>query len=254
MSEKNWKADGVGLLASIGVLVPDDDGVPESEFWTMAPEGVSVHTERVPFGDPLKYSDPPGPDHATEVLAKLQLDSIVFAYTTGSYILGVKGEQSLTARLEKRSNGIPILLPTIAAAAGFRELTAHRVALFHPPWFPDDAVQKGVEYFQSQGFEVVHASHLAPARATFHPNMGKSPSAAEVYAWVRDHTPSDAEGIFLGGNGFRSIGVIAALERDLGRPVITANQAALWYAMRLAGAYAELRDYGLLFEKNLPRK
>jgi maleate isomerase len=43
--------------------------------------------------------------------------------------------------------------------------------------------------------------------------------------------------------------MIAALEEDLGRPVLTANQVALWYALRLAGVGAEVDDYGQVFKK-----
>jgi maleate isomerase len=71
--------DGSGWRARIGVLSPDDDIVPESEFWTMAPDGVSVHVARVPLGDVRTFSDPPGPDNATELLARLPLHSIVFS-------------------------------------------------------------------------------------------------------------------------------------------------------------------------------
>ena len=66
-----WKPDGSGWRARIGVLTPDDDTVPESEFWTMAPDGVSVHAARVPLVDVRTYSDPPVPDNATELLARL---------------------------------------------------------------------------------------------------------------------------------------------------------------------------------------
>jgi len=62
------------------------------------------------------------------------------------------------------------------------------------------------------------------------------------------------EGVFIGGNGFRAIGVIAALEEDLGRPVLTGNQVAFWYALRLAGVGAEVDDYGQVFRKNPNRK
>jgi maleate isomerase len=42
-------------------------------------------------------------------------------------------------------------------------------------------------------------------------------------------------------------GVIAALEGNLGRPVLTGNQVAFWYALRLAGVGAEVDDYGQVF-------
>ena len=60
-------------------------------------------------------------------------------------------------------------------------------------------------------------------------------------------TPANAECIFIAGNGFRTIGVIAALEEDLGKPVLTGNQVAFWYALRLAGGTAQVNDYGQVF-------
>jgi maleate isomerase len=105
-------------------------------------------------------------------------------------------------------------LPCVAATAAFRALAVPRIALIHPPWFTEDTVQKGSAYFQEQGFQVVHAGHMTPARE----NTEVNPE--ETYEWVRRHVPSNADGVFIAGNGFRTIGVIAALEEDLGRPVL----------------------------------
>jgi maleate isomerase len=114
-------------------------------------------------------------------------------------------------------------LPCVAATAAFRALAVPRIALIHPPWFTEDTVQKGSAYFQEQGFQVVHAGHMTPARE----NTEVNPE--ETYEWVRRHVPSNADGVFIAGNGFRTIGVIAALEEDLGRPVLTGNQVVFWY-------------------------
>jgi maleate isomerase len=52
----------------------------------------------------------------------------------------------------------------------------------------------------------------------------------------------------IGGNGFRAVGVIAALERQLQCAVVTANQALLWAALRAAGADSStVTSYGRLF-------
>jgi pimeloyl-ACP methyl ester carboxylesterase len=109
-------------------------------------------------------------------------------------------------------------------------------------------------FYKDQGFEVVHASHLTPARKVPHPNLGSDVNPAEIYEWVRKHAPSNMEGVFIAGNGFRAIGVIAALEEDLGRPVLTGNQVAFWYALRLAGVGAEVDNYGQVFKKKPNRK
>ncbi len=233
-----WQPDGSGWRARIGVLTPHFDPVPESEFWTMAQEGVSVHSARVLFVDSSTFANPPHADDATELLAAIPVQVIVFAFTTSSYLLGGEGEQSLKVRLEKRSGGIPVLLPCIAAGAAFHALGVRRIALIHPPWFADDVNQSGVRYFQGKGFDVAYASQLKPSRKFTEINP------AELYEWVRKHVPTAAEAVFIGGNGLRAIGAISALEEDLGRPVLTANQVAFWYALCKVGVRAPVNRYG----------
>jgi hypothetical protein len=41
--------------------------------------------------------------------------------------------------------------------------------------------------------------------------------------------------------------MIEPLERDLGKPVVTANQAVMWHVLRLAGVGAPMPDLGSLF-------
>jgi len=48
------------------------------------------------------------------------------------------------------------------------------------------------------------------------------------------------------GNPGPTIGVLEVLERDLGKPVISSNQACLWRALRLAGALEGIPGFGRL--------
>jgi maleate isomerase len=101
--------------------------------------------------------------------------------------------------------------------------------------------QQGARYFQSQGFEVVRNG---PAGL---PSDQQAIRPSQLYEWVRAHTPKSADAVFIGGNGFRAIGVIKALEEDLARPVLTANQVAFWHALRLTGTRAPIVGYGRIF-------
>jgi maleate isomerase len=74
----------------------------------------------------------------------------------------------------------------------------------------------------------------------------------QLYQWARAHVPPSAEAVFVGGNGFRAVGAIQALEEDLGRPVLTANQVALWHALRLSGTRGPVTGYGRIFEHEPP--
>jgi maleate isomerase len=242
------RPDGDGWRARLGVLTHDDSAISESELWTMAPDGVSLHTSRVFFADLATFANPPGPEEAADLLARLPLQAIIYAWTVGSYLLGTSGEHELISRVEKHSNGIPVLMSAPAATAAFRALEAQRIALIHAPFFTDDFDQKGAAYFQERGFDVVHVSHMMPPAEIPHPNTGSVATPAHIYEWVRSHVPSSAQAVFLGGNALRAIGVIAALEEDLRRPVLTANQVSLWYALRMAGVEAKVDGYGQLFK------
>jgi len=68
-----------------------------------------------------------------------------------------------------------------------------------------------------------------------------------VYEWVRAKTPSQAQAVFIGGNGLRAVGAIRALEETVRRPVITANQVLLWAALRAARLRTDITGYGRLF-------
>jgi maleate isomerase len=250
-SKSRLQPDGSGWCARFGVLTHDDSTISESELWTLAPDGVSLHTSRILFRDLATYADPPGPENAAELLGRLPLQAIIYAWTVGSYLLGTAGEEELMRRVAQRSNGIPVLMSAPAATAAFHALEADRIALIHGPFFTDDFDHKGAAYFQERGFEVVHVSHIMPPVAVPHPNTGSVARPPEIYEWVREHVPSSAQAVFIGGNAVRAIGTIAALEEDLRRPILTANQVSLWCALRLAGAGVSVENYGQLFTRPL---
>jgi maleate isomerase len=251
-----WQPDGWDVRRRIGVLTPHADVGPESELQAMAPEGIRIHAARVPFGgiatggvmDPTiplapveAFVQPPHIDEALSLLAAAPVAAIGIGFTSSSYVTGADGERKLVDRLLERSEGIPVVATCASAVAGLRALDARRIALIDPPWFDAELDQLGAEYFKSQDFDVVfHAPCGLPSNQ-------RSINPTELYDWIIRHTPEEADAVFIGGNGFRSVGVIAALEEDLGRPVLTANQALLWGTLRAARSHPMPRRYGALF-------
>jgi maleate isomerase len=255
-----WQPDGWGQTR-IGVITPDGDIVPEMEFNALAPDGVSIHTTRIPFGgyrpggkmdptianDPVRaIADPPAVDDAADMLAMAPLHAIVFGFTSSSWVRGAADDAALKSRLEARTRGIPVVITSAAAAIAMDALSAKTVALISPSWFSAEMAQQGARYFQSQGVEIVYS---APAGL---PSDQQAIQPEQLYSWVRSHVPKNAEAVFIGGNGFRAISVIKALEEALDRPVLSANQVAFWCALRLSGTRAPIVNYGRIFEFDLP--
>ena len=255
-----WMPDGSGTRARIGVLTPHMDAVPESEFQALAPAGVSIHSARVPLGmvgsdgEIIPHVDaeiakafaaPPAVDDAAGLLCAVKPKAIVLAFTSSSYILGADEDEKLKSRLEKRTKNIPVIIQSSALVIALKILHAERIALIHPPWYSDDLDALGAAYFQNQGIDV-----LSHGQAKLRDDYGDM-TPDQIFDWVTTHTPDNADAAVIGGSGFRATGAIAAIEAPLGRPVLSANQAAFWLALRLSGIADALNGYGQIFKKQL---
>jgi maleate isomerase len=255
--EAAWQPDGWDADVRIGVLVPEADVGPESELQAMAPAGVAIHAARVPFGamrpggamDPTiplapvrAFAEPPYIDDAAEMLAAAPLGAIAFGFTSSAYAIGLDSEAAMISRLQTRTRGIPVVAASSATVSGLRALGAGRIVVVSPPWFDPALSELGRRYYESAGFEVVLSS------ACGLPSDQARITPADLYGWVCTHTPADAEAVVIGGNGFRAVGAVAALEKTLERPVLTANQALLWAAVKAAGGDpSTVEGYGRIF-------
>jgi maleate isomerase len=253
-----WQPDGWSFRARLGIIVPHAAIGTESELHAMAAsaDGISIHATRVPLGvmraggvmdstialEPVRaFADPPFVDDAAELLAAAPLHAIGFAFTSSSYVRGAAEDEALRQRLEQRTRGIPVAICAAAAVQALRALDRDHIALVDPPWFSPELTALGAAYFRAHSFDVVHAeaAELPSNQRAIHPG--------QLFEWVRYHIPPQAEAVFIGGNGFRAVGVIAALEEDLQIPVLTANQVLLWDLLRLAGTRVPVTGYGQLF-------
>ena len=67
----------------------------------------------------------------------------------------------------------------------------------------------------------------------------------------RADTPQ-AEALFISCTGLRTIDILQQLEQHLGKPVVSANQATMWHALRITGVDARMEGLGQLYELATP--
>lgn len=254
----NWNPDGWSAKGRIGVVVPHADVGPEAEFGAIAQGAVSIHgarlnfsamraggemDEKIPHAPIESFTAPPYLDDTVASLATSPLDAVALAFTSSAYVHGPQGERALIKRLEPRTRAIPIVSTCLAAEQALAALDVKTMALVNPSWFDADIDGLGARYFTDAGFSVVHH---APCGL---PSGQKYVTPQNMYDWVRsviDKSRPDA--VFVGGNGQRAVGVIAAIERDTGVAMLTANQVLLWNALRLSKIAVDVTGYGRLFE------
>ena len=108
--------------------------------------------------------------------------------------------------------------------------------------YVDTVVAREISVLEHFGYEVVHSVGLGLAE-------GKAMASIEAGHWYRhamDSAASEADLVFLSCTAIRVFDVIADLERDLGIPVLTSNQAMLWWCLRQAGLQDRMPALGKL--------
>ena len=183
---------------------------------------------------------PPVLDDSARTLAADSVDVVGYASTTSAYVIGFEDEATMVSRLSARL-GVPVVATCASAVLALRVLDVARVALIGAPWFDAESNELGAGYFRSQGFDVVSSASA---------ELSRDPTKIEpaaICAWTSRNVGDEAEGVFIGGNGFRAAAAIQRLEDALGRPVLTSNQVLLWNLLALAGAPFQIRGYGQLF-------
>ncbi len=251
---------GRGGAIRIGLLTPHAAIGPEEEFPAMAPGRLVTRVVRVPSGAVAvgaagnTPTTPPGLraltaasalDDAAKMLATSSMDVVGYASTTTAYAIGFDAEAAMVSRLSALL-AVPVAATCASAVLALRVLDIERVALIGAPWFDAELNELGAAYFSSQGFDVTSSASAGLSR-----DPGRIEPAA-VCAWTSRHLGDEAEGIFIGGNGFRAAGAIEPLEAAIGRPVLTSNQVLLWNLLAHAGVPVEINGYGQLFEQKLP--
>lgn len=253
-----FRPDGWNRSIRIGAVVPHADVGPEAELQAMAAHDITIHGSRLYFSamraggemdekiphDPVTlFAQPPYIDEAVESLAASPLDAVCLAFTSSAYKHGPHGERALIERLRPRARDIPLFSTCLSAERALAKLNVKRLAIVNPPWFDAELDDLGAKYFEQAGSRVVHHAPCGLQSGQ------KYITPLGLYNWiVKVVDESDADAVFVGGNGQRSVGIIDAVEQHLGISMITGNQVILWDALQTIGANISIEGYGRLFD------
>ncbi|MEV5300054.1 maleate cis-trans isomerase family protein [Amycolatopsis methanolica] len=130
------------------------------------------------------------------------------------------------------SCGAPRALTTSGAAVeALRSVGAQRVAVVHP--YAPAVGRRLHTYLTAHGCEITRITGFALA-------VDEVPDVQpeEVTDLIREGDSPTAEAVFVSCTGLPTYDVIAPLERELGKPVVTANQATMWALLRAVGEKA----------------
>jgi maleate isomerase len=219
----------------IGVVVPYDFAL-DRELWRWVPDDISLHLTRMPYVPlaatmemAIHVSDPAlVANGAAEVKAVSPLVT-AYACTSGSFVGGLAGETALVAAMTEA--GAPAAVTTSGALlTALRHLDITRIATATP--YTADITAGLSGFLAEAGFDVVAASGLGLTS-----DIRTVPYDVTAQL-VRDTDCPGAEAVFISCTNLPTYDVIAPLEAELGKPVLTANQVTMWSALTVAGRKA----------------
>ncbi|GGK47768.1 maleate cis-trans isomerase family protein [Streptomyces flaveus] len=169
-------------------------------------------------------------------------EAVVWACTSGSFVYGWEGahEQVRTLAL---AAGMPASSTSFAFAHAIREIGARRVAI--AATYPEDVAAMFAAFLKGAGIEVVSMRGSGIITAAEVGTWG----ADEVLTLARSGDHPDADAVLLPDTALHTASHLPALEKAVGKPVLTANQVTVWEALRLADRRVNAPELGTLFTR-----
>ncbi|MFF3332330.1 aspartate/glutamate racemase family protein [Streptomyces sp. NPDC002888] len=169
-------------------------------------------------------------------------EAVVWACTSGSFVYGWDGAREQVQNLATTA-GLPASSTSFAFVHAVSELGLRRVAV--AATYPEDVAGLFSEFLRAGGAEVTAVRGAGIITAAEVGTWGE----AEVLELARAADTPDAEAVLLPDTALHTAAHIPTLEKDLGKPVLTANQVTVWEALRLAGRRVNAPALGVLFTR-----
>ena len=228
----------------LGMVVPFDMAL-DREYWEFLPEAASVHITRLPIID-LPYgvehartvAAAPHLEEAIETLIRIEPEAIGFGCTSGSFVGGPAFDALIRKRMEQ-AGARTAVTPSNALVDGLRALGVRRVGIGTP--YGEPLARTLWDYLAAEGFEPLSLENLEYDEE----ELIVSASDELVSDLARRTLRQGVEAIFLSCTNLPTHRVIGPLERELGLPVLSANQTLMWGLCRAAGIRSPVDDQAL---------
>ncbi len=232
-----------------GVIVPSTNTAVEDEYYRFRAPGVSFHAGRILIRNAVLNSDEDMENFledlrgeigaAVESVLTCKPDSLIMGMSAETFWGGAEGNAEFERWIGEMS-GLDVVTGASATHEALQRFGVRKIGVITP--YQPVADEQVRAYFTELGYEV-HAVHGL--------KCGSATSIAEVTpqeirdAFAKVDAP-DVEALVQAGTNLPVIGVAAALEEELNKPVVPINAASLWHAYRTHGIKDRIPGAGRL--------
>lgn len=232
----------------IGLMVPSTNTTCEPDFYRTVPPEITVHAQRMWLtndGEGAASVDLMNADtkRGAEYLKTAQVDIVVYGCTTGSFYKGPGYDAELLEMISKAA-GVPAVGMSPAVAEALRSLGAKRISVAtpYPEWINDQLRA----YYESLGFEVLNVDGDPTVAGSGH-QAANDQDPESVLEFAASVCRPEADVLFCSCAAWRTLEIVEELERRVGIPVVTSNQAVIWATLRELGTTSSTPGMGTLF-------
>lgn len=218
-----------GWRCRIGLIVPSPNTVMESEFRKFCSDEISLHVARMPIKNVnIKelISMEKEANKGARLLKDAKVDIIAYGCTSGSVIEGY--DEEIQKKFEEET-GIPVITTATAVINALRAKKMHKIIVATP--YTDEINRKEKKFLTKKGFEIVQIKGLNILDGFKIGTLG-SEKAYELAKEVLKNNMEKIDGLFISCTNFRTFEVINKISSDFQIPVVTSNQATLWWVFR----------------------
>lgn len=235
MGKQAETASGPSPQEGIGVVCPFDMAL-DRELWRWMPDDVSLFFTRTPFLDePVSVamaedvSDDADLFTAVRNLSAVRPSVVAYACTSGSFINGVRGARHISTMMESASSAKGVSTSE-ALLEALDHLGVSRVAVVTP--YVAELTLRLADFLDEAGHSVVSQADLGLGSGIWQVPYSVTSDL------VRSVDVLEADAIFVSCTNLPTYDIIAPLERELGKPVLSANQVTAWASLRRMGKEA----------------
>jgi len=236
----------------IGVLAPPGNVAMERELSLFLPPGVVMNHNRLSRpGSAISRESllamGESVERAAHDLAQAYPEVINYGCTSGSFLEGIGQEAKLAEKITQVT-GIPAFTTSTAVVEAFRALKIATLFIITP--YPDAVNEHEFAFLRHYGVKLAGSDSFRCESS----EAIRAVSSEQVAAMALKNRAEMAgcDALFLSCTNLYTMDQIAQLERELGLPVISSNQASLWAALTRIGVDGSATAPGRLFTVGTP--
>jgi len=230
--------DRFGPRGTIAIVIPLQNANMQPEYEAMQPAGINNQVYRF---------DIAAHDNAAAAILDAVPgsrlcwpDMIISAVSLEMHAWSHERQAAFRAAFAERAEDTPFALATDATEAALRALGAKRIGILAP--MSAEHSKTAQSYYEAAGFAVPYTASLGIERSQ---DIIKV-TLDQIRAGFASINHDDVDTLVHVGGALGIVDMIEDLEARFGKPVVSVNAAAYWYALRTLGVADAMPGFGRL--------